>query len=180
MMRTLFGRSWCAIDWLEHKAFAGRIGMTRCPGTWSGPQRLADDIAATRAEGATALVSLTELEELEAVGLSNLGNAAQRRRLAWYHLPIRDFDVPDEAFERRWADAGPELCRRLSDGESIVMHCWAGLGRTGMIAARLLVEFGEAPLDAIHAVRMVRPGAVQTVEQEAYVLNLGKRMAGVG
>jgi protein-tyrosine phosphatase len=164
---NLFGGSWCTIDWLEHRAFAGRIGMTRCPGTWSGPERLADDIAAIRGEGTTALVSLNELEELDMAGLSNLGNAARRRRLAWYHLPIRDFDVPDEAFERKWAGVGPELRRRLLDGESIVLHCWAGLGRTGTIAARLLVEFGEDPLNAIHLVRIARPGAVQTVEQEA-------------
>lgn len=177
---NLFGGSWHTIDWLEHHAFAGRIGMTRCPGTWSGPERLADDIAAIRAEGTTALVTLNEIDELGTAGLTHLGNAARRRRLAWYHLPIRDFDVPDEAFERQWAGVSPELRRRLRDGESIVMHCWAGLGRTGMIAARLLVELGEDPVTAIELVRAARPGAVQTAAQEAHVLNLRERTATAG
>jgi len=30
-------------------------------------------------------------------------------------------------------------------GEAIVIHCRGGLGRTGIVAARLLVEFGEDP-----------------------------------
>lgn len=169
---NLFGSLLGTIDWLEHDAFAGRIGMTRCPGTWGGPSGLADDIGAIRAEGATALISLNEAEELRLVGLTNLGQAARRRRLAWHHLPIRDFDVPGPDFEARWRTAWPELRARLEHGESIVMHCWAGLGRTGMVAARMLVEFGEAPPNAIRLVRRARPGAVQTDEQEAYVLAL--------
>lgn len=50
------------------------------------------------------------------------------------------------------------------------MHCRAGLGRTGTVAARLLVEHGARPADAIALVRTVRPGSIETVEQESYVL----------
>jgi ADP-ribosyl-[dinitrogen reductase] hydrolase len=39
-----------------------------------------------------------------------------------------------------------------------------------MIAARLLVEFGLEPEEAIKAVRKARPGAIQTISQEEYVL----------
>ena len=45
-----------------------------------------------------------------------------------------------------------------------------GLGRSGMIAARLLVELGEEPRAAIQRVRQVRPGAIETAAQEDYVL----------
>ena len=45
------------------------------------------------------------------------------------------------------------LLARLRDGESIVLHCKGGLGRTGMVAARLLVELGCMPEEAIVAVR---------------------------
>jgi len=58
------------------------------------------------------------------------------------------------------------------DGQSIVVHCRGGLGRTGMVAARLLVELGEKPVTALQRVRAARPGAVETVEQEEYVLGL--------
>ena len=57
-------------------------------------------------------------------------------------------------------------------GESVVVHCRGGLGRTGLVAARLLVELGESPVSALVRVRAARPGAVETVEQEKYVLQL--------
>jgi len=43
------------------------------------------------------------------------------------------------------------------------------LGRTGTIAARLLIEFGLNPDDAIKEVRASRSGAIETSSQEQYV-----------
>ena len=52
------------------------------------------------------------------------------------------------------------------------MHCRGGLGRTGIVAASLLIGFGIGPRDAIVAVRKARPGAIETLQQERYVLGL--------
>ena len=54
-------------------------------------------------------------------------------------------------------------------GAEVVIHCLGGLGRTGTIAARILVEFGIEADDAIKAVREARPGAIETVGQAEYV-----------
>jgi ADP-ribosyl-[dinitrogen reductase] hydrolase len=77
-----------------------------------------------------------------------------------------------------WADAGPELHGRLAAGERVLIHCRAGLGRTGMIASRLLVEAGLTPVQAMMAVRRARPGTVETMPQEQYLLLLPRRLAG--
>lgn len=77
--------------------------------------------------------------------------------------------VPDETFETRWTYGGHRLRRRLARGERVVLHCMGGLGRTGTLAARLLVEFGVPPEDAIGRVREARPGAIENVGQEEYV-----------
>ena len=69
---------------------------------------------------------------------------------------------------------GAELRRRLVAGERLVIHCYAGLGRTGLLAARLLIEFGEPPQRAIGLVRRARSGAIQTYEQEAYLRDLSR------
>jgi ADP-ribosyl-[dinitrogen reductase] hydrolase len=45
------------------------------------------------------------------------------------------------------------------------------LGRTGTIAGRLLVEFGDSPEEAIRKVRAARPGSIETRAQEQYVRN---------
>ena len=60
----------------------------------------------------------------------------------------------------------------------MLLHCRGGIGRTGTIAARLLVEFGFKPADAIALVRRTRPGTIETSAQEQYVLDL-KRWPGI-
>ncbi len=156
----------------------GRIGMTFCPGktdpfAMSGPwaRDLATDLAAIQAWGASALVTLMEQHELAYLGVAGLGKQVQSMGLDWYHLPIQDVSVPTPEFETRWRTSGQELCARLLGAQSLVVHCRGGLGRTGLIAARLLIELGESPQAALHRVRQARPGAVETREQEMYVLD---------
>ena len=160
------------INWLRHRSFSGSIGLTRLPGIWLNS--LASDLATIRASGATSLVSLTEQRELRWAGPGDFGAEVARARLVWYHLPIRDFGVPDIGFEHAWHVAGPALRRKLARGERLVIHCYAGLGRTGLIAARLLIEFGEPPQRAIELVRAARAGAIQTPMQEAFVFGLAR------
>jgi ADP-ribosyl-[dinitrogen reductase] hydrolase len=158
------------ISWLRHRRFAGAIGLARMPGLWL--RSLASDLATIRASGASSLVSLTQPGELRWAGFGDFGAAVARAGLAWYHLPIRDLGIPDAAFEDAWRLAGPRLCRELERGQRLVLHCYAGLGRAGLVAARLLIEFGEPPERAIDLVRAARPGAIQTTAQEAYLLSL--------
>jgi hypothetical protein len=54
-----------------------------------------------------------------------------------------------------------------------IRNTGAWLGRAGMIAARLLAELGIEPATAIRRVRAVRPGAIETRQQEKYVLGIG-------
>ena len=137
-------------------------------GPWA--RDLDTDLAAIRAWGASALVTLMESHELAHLQVGRLGEAARSIGLDWYHLPIRDVSVPSSAFETQWRTSGEELRGRLLGGQSLVVHCRGGLGRTGLIAARLLIELGEAPRKALERVRTARPGAVETREQELYVL----------
>jgi ADP-ribosyl-[dinitrogen reductase] hydrolase len=61
----------------------------------------------------------------------------------------------------------------LHSGFAVLVHCKDGLGRAGMIATRLLVEPAEPAPSAIARVRQARPGAFETVAQEAFVAGLG-------
>lgn len=90
--------------------------------------------------------------------------------IRWVHLPIVDVWVPGRVFEEEWEVAGEELRQILREDGRIVLHCRGGLGRTGTISARLLVEFGMVPREAIRRVRAARSGAIQTREQVEYAL----------
>lgn len=158
-------------------AGGARIGMTACPGRWrmfgsivTEPDGLAEDIGRIRCWGASVLVSLMERDELRLLGIENIGQASARAQLVWYHCPIPDSHPPDAAFEAPWRACAVALNASLDRGETVVLHCLAGMGRTGTIAARLLVERGAEPCDAVSLVRSSRPGAIESPEQERYVL----------
>jgi ADP-ribosyl-[dinitrogen reductase] hydrolase len=164
-------------------AGAGQVGLTICPGkrgdsvfgaSWQ--RDLDTDVRVIREWGATAVVTLIEDHEFEMLGVERLSAAVRDAGMEWHHLPIRDVDVPDAHFEAGWASAGVRLGNQLRNGERVLVHCRGGLGRTGMVAARLLVEVaGVTPRQALDDVRKARQGAVETPEQEAWVLELERR-----
>jgi ADP-ribosyl-[dinitrogen reductase] hydrolase len=80
--------------------------------------------------------------------------------------------IPDERFEEQWDVAGEELRSILRRRLDVLVHCRGGLGRAGTIAARLLVELGMEPIKTIASVRAVRPGAIETTEQEKFILGI--------
>lgn len=159
----------------------GRIGLTACPGIAAavgGGSRggaLDADLAAIVAWRARALVTLVEPFELTLLGVESLGERAMAQGLAWWHLPVIDGTAPGAAFEPRWAQAKAVLHRHLDADERIVIHCHAGMGRSGAVAARLLVERGLAPEQAIMMVRRARHGAIENEEQVRWVLGCDTR-----
>jgi ADP-ribosyl-[dinitrogen reductase] hydrolase len=154
----------------------GKIGVTFCPGkvqtdgaTGSWNRDLATDIRAISDWGATTLVTLIEDHEIEALQVHGIEAECRRHGIDWLHLPIPDVSTPTDEFEAAWATVGEGLRSRLRNGFNVVVHCKGGLGRAGTIAARLVVEFGADPDDAVQRVREARPGAIETVEQERHV-----------
>ena len=157
----------------------GTIGVTLCPGkydeaamTGSWDRDLALDLDTIVNWGAAAVVTLLEQKELSLLRVERLGEEVRRRRLLWFHLPIIDVSTPDKSFEKNWNEACFELLRLLRNGSNVLLHCRGGLGRAGTIAARLLIELGTEPNIAIEDVRRARPGAIETKEQENYILNI--------
>ena len=158
-------------------AGVGRIGVTFCPGKqqWSAvtgawARDLELDVQAIADWGAAAVLTLVEPHELGVLGVPGLGRAVEAGHMDWLHAPIRDVSVPDANFERTWLGLGEGIRDRLRAGFDIVVHCKGGLGRAGMIAARLLVELGVDANEAIARVRTARPGAIETAEQLRHVL----------
>ena len=115
------------------------------------------------------MLTLNEPAELVALKVPHLGTEIRSRGLHWRHLPIADYSVPTEAFEKQWETHGREIRALLRSGNDVLVHCKGGLGRAGMIAARLLVELGMAPEQAIREVRRARKGAIETPSQLALV-----------
>ena len=160
----------------EIPAGGGVIGVTLCPGkkasslggaSWD--RDLDADIAVIARWGAAAAVTLIEPDEFRRLAVQGLPAAMAAAGIEWHHLPITDVAPPDERFESRWHYAWPALQARLAAGGRVLVHCRGGLGRAGTVAACMLRGLGESAEAAIASVRAVRPGAIETAEQEAWV-----------
>lgn len=79
------------------------------------------------------------------------------------HVPIVDMGAPSpEQF-----DECLRVIRRASESKfGVAVHCQAGLGRTGTILAAWYVEQGLDAAMAIAKVREMRPGSIESREQE--------------
>ena len=63
-----------------------------------------------------------------------------------FEIPDRDAPTDRNAF---WALAG-DVAKRLQRGESVLIHCAGGVGRTAMLSICVLLALGETPSEARH------------------------------
>ena len=136
-------------NWIVDEALAG----SGRPGLLSP---FLEDIEFMRQQGISTVVTLTEGRVDQLDGFEGLESI---------HFPIPDMGFPTP---RACAD----LCALVTDlmGDSrVLLHCRAGLGRTGTIAACCLVQLGLSPRGALGRVRSINPRYVQTQSQEQFI-----------
>ena len=165
------------IDSVQPDGGWGLIGMSFCPGkkqrnarTGHWQRDLATDLARVRQWGTRIVVSLVEEHELGELQVETLPGEVERLGMQWRHLPIRDMYPPGECFRRLWPKLGREIITTLQAGQRVFLHCKGGLGRTGTVAACLLIESGMPAEEAIAQVRLARPETIETALQEWFVM----------
>ncbi len=155
----------------------GRLGMTFAPGMWAGSVQgrwerdLAADMRALVEKYETdVLVSLMEKHEYRGYQIPELLEKDSFGSIEILRFAIKDMGVPREAESERFEAFVQKVVQRLEQGQNVVVHCRGGLGRTGTLAACVLVALEHHSADeAIDAVRAARKGTVQTREQEDFV-----------
>jgi len=121
----------------------GRLATMARPrgGDW-----LDDEISRLRRAGITALVSLLEPEEAAELNLENEQQICGANGIDYHSMPVPDRGVPSsrDAFD----DLARTLLHALAAARTIAIHCRAGIGRSSLLAARILIEAGVAANEA--------------------------------
>ncbi len=115
------------------------------------------------------LVVLVERSEVPPEGWDLLGEIAAARSVRVVHLPIRDYAAPDDAFLTRWAALAPDIAALLAAGQTLALSCHYGAGRSGTIAASLLMDRGLSAEAAIAAVRARFAESIESERQLAWL-----------
>lgn len=88
----------------------------------------------------------------------------------YVHWPIEDGPLPD--LELLW-DLAALLAGRLAAGERVLVHCSAGVNRSGLLnAAVLMCHLKLAGAEAVARVRQACPGALQNERFASYLESL--------
>jgi len=87
----------------------------------------------------------------------------------WLVFPIDDYGVPEEA--ESLLLVAQEAVAWLRTGERLVVHCGAGVGRTGTVATCILLALGLDHATALTAVREVG-SEPETEEQQQVVVEV--------
>ena len=141
---------------------AGGLWLAAMPGRAAPLREIWD---AVRREGIGVIVCLAEPGEIRGKApryAAALEACTVPCEIASF--PVADFGVPDDR-EAFWMLAG-RVARRLAEGERVMVHCGAGIGRTGMLAACVLVALGE-PLAAAERAVAAAGSHPETAAQSA-------------
>jgi atypical dual specificity phosphatase len=119
------------------------------------PQPSQAELAWAAEEGVVLLVSLTET--------GTDPSLAAEVGMTVTHIPVPDMTAPSlHQLHRFVTTAGPAMAR----GEPVGVHCLAGMGRTGTFLAAWFIWDGMTAPEAIDHVRALRPGSIETADQE--------------
>jgi protein-tyrosine phosphatase len=155
---------WTELHWVDGP-LPGKLALASRPrgGDW-----LEDEMAAWRQAGIDTVLSLLTPEEEQDLDLKREAHEAKARGMKFASLPIPDRQVPNS--ESEVSATLDRLDADLSTGKNVVVHCRQGIGRTGLVAACLLVTKGLSPEAAVKALSSARGNPVpETAEQRLWI-----------
>ena len=130
-----------------------------------GGEWLAGEILGWHAAGIRSVVSLLERDEAIELGLEREEVLCNSAGLNFISFPIPDRGVPGVRGD--FAELIKTLAERLRAGDSVAVHCRAGIGRSGLVGACILGALGVAPDPAFAMLGRARGVAVPDTEAQA-------------
>jgi len=143
----------------------GDISLMQKP---PGGEQLPTFITYLKQKKIDILVSLLQFDEINQHGLVNANFYCQESNIEFINFQINDHSVPQ--FFLPFNQLIKKLADELKAGKNIVIHCYAGIGRTGITAAAILIKLGMHVDEALIQLSQVRGLRVpETLEQISWL-----------
>jgi hypothetical protein len=127
----------------------GKLWLSSMPGRF---EPWTEFIAEARRVRLGLTVCLTSLDEISGASPAYARALAEGTLLGrWLSLPMRNFGLPQDAAVFR--NGIEQAAAALEGGQSVLLHCAAGMGRTGTAAACLLKRLGLPADEAMQRIR---------------------------
>jgi protein-tyrosine phosphatase len=121
----------------RHTLSKGSISLMAKP---PGGKLLPDYIDYLSNKNVQVVVSLLQFDEINNFSLVNEGSHCKNFGIEFINFQIKDHDVP--AFFLPFNQLIEKLTQDVKEGKNIAIHCFAGIGRTGLTAASILIKLG--------------------------------------
>jgi len=150
--------------------WAGTLSIVSRPrgGDW-----LEHEISGWKDAELNGVLSLLTRDEETEFELLEERKSSEQQGLRFFSLPIPDLGVPSSRKET--LSVLSQIENLLATGQNVGIHCRQSVGRSGMIAASLLVMSGSDPGGAVESVSIDRGLLVpETEEQRKWVIELAR------
>lgn len=145
-------------------AIPGRLLLHSMPGRYEALERVWHQV---RSDAVRTIVCLTELDELHEKSYEY----AQALEHGTVPCSVLPFEIPDrgapEDREGFWMLAG-DIANRLQIGETVLIHCAGGVGRTALLAICVLLALGQ-PAEHARSVVSLAGSTVETAPQSSLI-----------
>jgi protein-tyrosine phosphatase len=148
------------LHWLDGP-WRGRLAIAPRP---RGSDWLAGEVADWKRAGVSAVLSLLTSEEERELGLAGESGEVARQGIEFRSFPIPDRRLPSSG--NGFTQAIETLDRDLESGKNVLVHCRQGIGRSGLVAACLLIGRGFSPGAAVSTVSAARGIRIPDTEEQ--------------
>ena len=139
-----------------------------------GGDWLDSEMRSFQSVGVNVIVCLLTDEEIAELDLTQEAHCCQAAGMEFVRFPIPDRGLP--ADEAAFAQLVAGLCDQIKAGRGVAIHCRQGIGRSALLAARVLCALGESPTKALERIAAARRWDVpDTLEQREWVLRTAAR-----
>lgn len=173
---TPFHISWLPLSIVESSQFLGICALPGCK--YKDIRRsLQRDVEELQNQGVQDVFVFCTRGELAKYRVPSLLEVYQQQGFTVHHLPFLDGDTPEL---EQCSQILQELQDSLENDRRTVIHCYGGLGRSGLIAACLLIQL-SLTMTANKAIEILREhrggGAIQTVKQYNFLHEFREKYA---